>query len=787
MRCFLGNGYQSTELSNNFGQGAGTCNLGQAPFPIMRVAGVYSYPNEIPSKFKRKTLHLDSLFRTLNTFGIFPLDPDNPRHPDAKNLDFYLPGLFKQVLDMKRAVVTTNAQVEDLLVETEVFLSRAHPNFGGMKVKVTKSNGGSFAFQHVTRKDPFTSLHEMKFTEIGLGKALWEYSIPEDIYEFQERGFYNIAQIAGLEVFDEHGHPLEFTADRSSEDGNKLGYDEIPVWRATVQCATPQVSSDNQYRWNIILYFGIYKQSDNEVPRFADASSSENQGERAIEGLTNVMELGYDALLRAHEAAWQKDIWQNLIEVPGADESIQRMIISSFYVIGCTYLEGLAYGNGPNGINGHWWAGRTFWDHDLWVNLGILLWAPELARNFNLLRFNTMAGALQNRKNYVALLEKEGIMKRLGLTITDGIKYPWESTTSGLERCPNGDKVPIIQEHIVCDVIHGMWLQYVVTQDQQFLEEIAFPVAFQSALYLGQRVKKEADGKWHFRYIQCADEFAERKDDNAFTNLYVEKCMGIVIDWCRLLGRDYPPHWEDIRHNMKYHFDEVHHRILEHATYSGQKIKQADTDLLTWPLEHPLLYGEGGEEIRRNNMLFYSSRLPKNHNMMSTCVFSIVAIELRMQEEAWEYFADQFLHFHPELSYIPSERLKNDCWPFITGVGGFLSNLIYGFGGIRLRGDGLLFAPRLDPKLPHLIIPRIKFQGAELRYEVVDGGQKFLLTSLFAAQTFTIYVRNERIYQPIENGDLSMMDVDGRMEKKFVIFLPANKPITFVLAEEDAK
>jgi trehalose/maltose hydrolase-like predicted phosphorylase len=781
MRCFLGNGYQSTELSNNLGQGAGVVDFTQSPFPIMRLAGVYSYPNTIPDEKKRKELHLDTIFRPLNSIGIFPLDPDNPAHPAAADLDFYMPRAFEQVLDMQRAVATTKAQIEALDLETEVFLSRTHPNFGVMRIKVVKSNGPRFSFQHVTRKDPYTCLERVTFSEIEPGKALWETKLREDNYDFHARGLYNIAQVVGIEVLDEKNKPLTYTTERAADDEGSLDFNDMPSWKATVQCDAPKASKDKKYRWTIIVYFGIYKQSDNETPRFAGAPADEAQGKRAVAGLSQVMKLGYDHLLTEHEAAWQKDVWQSLIEVPGADDGLQRRIIASFYVMGCTYLEGLAYGNGPNGINGHWWAGRTFWDHDLWVNLGLVLWAPGLARNFNLFRFNSMDGALENRKKHVSLLKRDGVLDKYGLKITDGAKYPWESTTSGLERCPGGDTNLFTQEHIVCDVMYGMWLQYVVTQDRQFLENVAFPVAYQCALYLGQRVRKEADGKWHYRHIQCADEFADNKHDNAFTNLYVETCMRFVIGWCKQLGKEFPKHWDDISRNMKYHFDRANMRILEHETYTNEVIKQADTDLITWPLEHPAVYGADGETIRRNNMLFYFARLPENHIMMSACIFSIIALELGMQEKAWEYFSDQFPHFHPDLSYIPSENPKNDCWPFITGIGGFLSNLIYGFGGIRLRADGLLFSPRLDPKLPQLVIPRIKFQGMELRYEARDGGREFVLTNLSASKQFTAYCRGNRVYRPKKDTSITLLDVDGQTEKKYRVLLPKDEPVTFLL------
>ena len=354
MRCFLGNGYQSAEISNNLGQGAGICNYLQSPFPIMRLAGVYSYTSTIPAPEKRNQVQMDTIFRLLNTFGILPLDLDNPSHPKGDDLNEFLPTEFTQVFDMKQAVVKTNSKIEQLMVETEVFLSRSHPNFGALKVNVSKSNGDHFGFCHLTRKDPYTCYEKVALKEIGHGKSLWEVEFPEDGFDVQKKGLYHIAQITGIEVFDEHGNQLEFSYDRSEEDTDSVDFNEVSVWTTTVKCSPPKISTDQKYRWTVILYFGVYKQSDCETPRYANAYSGVDQGQRAIQGLEEVMGLGYGGLFQAHKDAWEKDIWQNLIEVPDADENIQKMLISSFYVMGCTYLEGLAYGNGPNGINGHW-------------------------------------------------------------------------------------------------------------------------------------------------------------------------------------------------------------------------------------------------------------------------------------------------------------------------------------------------------------------------------------------------------------------------------------------------
>ncbi len=109
--------------------------------------------------------------------------------------------------------------------------------------------------------------------------------------------------------------------------------------------------------------------------------------------------------------------------------------------------------------------------------------------------------------------------------------------------------------------------------------------------------------------------------------------------------------------------------------------------------------------------------------------------------------------------------------------------MVYGFGGIRLRNDGLLFAPRLDPNLPQLIIPHLKFQGMDLRYEVDEKGKRFQLTNLTETKDFTIYCRNNRIYLPDIASDIPLDAVEGRTEKKYQVQLPQDQPVIFKIQE----
>ena len=92
--------------------------------------------------------------------------------------------------------------------------------------------------------------------------------------------------------------------------------------------------------------------------------------------------------------------------------------------------------------------------------------------------------------------------------------------------------------------------------------------------------------------------------------------------------------------------------------------------------------------------------------------------------------------------------------------------------------DQLIFLARL----PRLVIPRIKFQGMELRYDAREGGREFILTNLSKTKQLMIYGRGGRLYLPKNMAAVDVLDVEGRTEKKYRVLLPKDEPVTFLLS-----
>ena len=65
---------------------------------------------------------------------------------------------------------------------------------------------------------------------------------------------------------------------------------------------------------------------------------------------------------------------------------------------------------------------------------------------------------------------------------------------------------------------------------------------------------------------------------------------------------------------------------------------------------------------------------------------------------------------------------------FITGAGGFLQAVVYGYGGFRIRNDGLYFNSTLPPRTTKLTLS-LHYLGCSLKFELRNTNVTFTLVS----------------------------------------------------------
>ena len=125
-------------------------------------------------------------------------------------------------------------------------------------------------------------------------------------------------------------------------------------------------------------------------------------------------------------------------------------------------------------------------------------------------------------------------------------------------------------------------------------------------------------------------------------------------------------------------------------------------------------------ELRRNDYEFGIRPAPLARvgaGSMNMGPRSIAAVTIGDATDAAAWFATNFTGgtLKPPFN-VRTETAGNNVGYFLTGSGGYLQNLIYGFSGLRIREPGLVeaYAPVLPPGWNSLTLRNLSFRGQRL-------------------------------------------------------------------------
>lgn len=373
---------------------------------------------------------------------------------------------------------------------------------------------------------------------------------------------------------------------------------------------------------------------------------------------------GHDALLEAHNRAW-KELWQSDICIEG-DKQAQQDIHSMLYHLYSFVREGTNYSLSPMGLSGLGYMGHTFWDTETWMYPALLVLHPELAKGLIEYRFDRLEAAKQN-----AFLHGY-----------KGAMFPWESGATGEEETPVWALSGPYEHHISADVAIAAWNYYLVTGDKEWLKEKGYPILRETATFWESRVTS-CEGRYAIRNVVCADEWAENVDNNAYTNAAVQQNLKFANAAAEVLGLPFNVHWKEIAENLM--FGELENGVTrEHDSYKGQSIKQADVNLLAYPLKVVT------EAVQvRKDLEYYQEKVPHSDTpAMTQAMFALLYSRLGDAEKAAHWFKDAY-----EANLLPPFRVmaetKDGTNPyFITGAGGVLQAVMMGFAGLDISPKG---------------------------------------------------------------------------------------------------
>ena len=374
---------------------------------------------------------------------------------------------------------------------------------------------------------------------------------------------------------------------------------------------------------------------------------------------------GRDRLLSRHYAAWEA-LWESDIQIEG-DLSVQRDVRAALYHLYSFARKGTAYSLSPMGLSGLGYKGHVFWDTELWMYPPLLVLQPDIARSLLEYRFERLGAAKQNAFAHGY----------------EGAMFPWESAGDGSEDTPVWALTGPFEQHISGCIGWATWKYYQVTKDQEWLATRGYPILREIADFWTSRVEKGADGKLHINNVVAADEWAENVDDNAFTNAVAILSLQYATEAAKELGLTPNPNWNKTADLIPI-LRMPDGTVREHATYEGEAIKQADVNLLTFPLK--LITDEA---TMRKNLSYYEAKISPNGPAMGYSVLSIIHNKLGSTEKAYELFLRGFRPNQVPPFGVISETAGGTNPYFATGAGGMLQAVLFGFGGLDITAQGL--------------------------------------------------------------------------------------------------
>jgi trehalose/maltose hydrolase-like predicted phosphorylase len=579
-------------------------------------------------------------------------------------------GDWRQTVDLRTGVITTTGRVEYFTGDAthlryEVLTDRARPNVGLVRLRVTPHWSGFGAVD-----DQFVGKPALLNVENKPGGLTGEVAKGTEA-----DGIWDTVRAAGTGI--------EATlADRLVTDA---AAEEVP----------DRHTSDQPMTIGRRLQFPVKAGQTYTFTKYVDVESSGEVGDTltaAREGAAAAAGLGWNALFAENEAAWAK-LWRGRIEVSG-DPSLARKVNASQFYLWSSTNEGVNWSVSPAGLSSNGYNGHIFWDAETWMFPSLLAQHPELAAGMNAYRFERLAAARAHASE----------------TGTKGARFPWESALDGTEQIPPPVRLNsegLYEQHIVADVALAQWQYYLATGDKGWLAETGWPVISGAAEFWAGRAQKGSDGAFHIDHVTGPDEENPNVKDEAYTNVAAKTVLEDATAAAKIVGASAPASWSKIAAGLVVPVDKKLGIHPEFAGYGGQLVKQADVTLMQYPWQFPM-----PKSVAKADLNYYVPRDDPEGPSMTDAVSMIDTASLGVPgcssyvftRRSYEPFIkDPFDQF--------SETRTGGAFTFMTGIGGFLQEFLYGYSGLRWESNAVALDPSLTSQLPGVVLHQLHWRG----------------------------------------------------------------------------
>ena len=612
---------------------------------------------------------------------------------------------YRQVLDMRTGTVRTSYAWMDggrrIAVSAETFVSRADPSLVVTRLDLTPQQEGRIQVRAVLAGWPPPK--RLPLARLERASRAWK---PADIWY--------------------PGHMLVRSREAVRDPrGAHLSLTAVPVGRTVMlaEVATlnwprdlPNAAAHTSAAGDTALVEVAFDAFPGRTYTFFQTTSivSSDDAARPLEHANRLAERarsrGFDRLAADNARAWSRR-WQTDIEISGNPE-LQRAVRSMLFYLLCSADSGTQLGVPPMGLSSGGYYGHIFWDSDTWMLPSLLLTHPDIAHSLVAFRGRTLPTARDNAR----------------LNGFRGAMYPWEADERGVETTPHFAVQNARSEiHVNGDVAIAQWQYYQATGDSVWLDREGFPVIKETAdFWVSRSVCGTSDERCHIENVVSVAEGLIGVTDDAYTNAVARKNLEIAAAASKRLKRQADPRWSLLASKLHLPYDSVSGFF---RTYQGAPDSTLGwvTPLLAYPLAIPMTARAKRAQLEQA----FAQLLKEGPGaMMGSTILAVGAAELNDRP-----MVDSLLPFsyrtHMKGPFLMlSETPTNDAVNFVTGAGGFLQQVIFGWTGLRLGDNGLepAYPALLPSSVERLVLRHISVRGK--RYDVtVDRSGRRMTSS----------------------------------------------------------
>lgn len=564
----------------------------------------------------------------------------------------------------------------------------------------------------------------------------------------------NIVIKTGIDknIWDISGRHLNFVSEAQNGSSLELNCETVQL-KNKLKVYEAVIGLDDVNNENLLHISNINLKANKEFTftKFGGIYHSDSL-ENATADFSDAVGLKYEELKNEHISAWEK-IWENSDVVIEGDTDAQLALRYSIYHL-CSIAPHNTdkCGIPARGLSGQVYKGAAFWDTEMFMLPFFQFTDAKVARNLLKYRVNTLDGAKRKAKEF-------------GF---EGAFFAWESQETGDDACTLFNVTDIFtnrplrtyfkdkQIHVSADVVFAMWDYCRTTGDYTLLRDGGLKLMYECLwFFYTYSVFKPHKNRYEILDVVGPDEYHERVNNNAFTNVMVKHAADIFLQAIDKVKNEYPETFKEFKANLNWAYDfaeklyvpqpdengiieqfdgyfkleDVTPEILKTRELKANEywgghglasttmtLKQADVVMML-----NVFRNEYSKEIKKINWDFYEP-YTEHGSSLSACAYAIVAAEIGNTDWAYKYFMK-----------TASVDLTGDTKQYLGSLyiggthpaanGGAWNTAIFGFAGVSFTDDTLDISPRLPQNWESLSF-KLNWKGETLNIKITANGVK---------------------------------------------------------------